>query len=255
MRRLLAGLLLLPLLALAQTKLDLDVRLDPASRRFEATATLADPQGLAGFALAPEFEIVEMTVDGRSVQAKRDARGRQALPRGSREVRLVYRATLPPAAALDHRDVLGHRAPTAAPEGSFLPGAALWYPDPGRHFAYRLALALPPGQKGLVPGDLVKETDSAAGYRAEFDFPHPADGIDLMAGPYVVGERALKLPGGREREASAPGSTPTSPRWRPATSTTRRATSSATAGSSATTRSACSAWWPARRRPASACRA
>jgi hypothetical protein len=198
MRLLLFAALWLPLLALAQTQLDLDVRLDPASRRFEATATLADPQGLAGFALAPEFEISEMTVDGRRVKAKRDARGRQALPRGSREVRLVYRATLPPAAALDHRDVLRHRAPAAAPEGSFLPGAALWYPDPGRHFAYRVALVLPAGQKGLVPGDLLKETDTAAGYRAEYDFPHPADGIDLMAGPYVVGERALKLPGGRE---------------------------------------------------------
>jgi aminopeptidase N len=198
MRRLLAGVLLLPLLALAQTRLDLDVRLDPASRRFEATATLADDKGLAGFALAPEFEITQMTVDGRGVQARRDARGRQALPRGSRQVRLVYRATLQPATALDHRDVLRHRAPTAAPEGSFLPGAALWHPDPGKPFAYRVALSLPPGQKGLVPGELLKETDGAEGYRAEYDFPHPADGIDLMAGPYVVGERALKLQGGRE---------------------------------------------------------
>jgi hypothetical protein len=190
--------LLLPILALAQTRLELDVRLDPASRRFEATATITDTRALTGFSLAPEFEVTALAVDGHGVQPRRDARGRQALPAGSRQVRIAYRATLQPATALDHRDVLRHRAATAAPEGSFLPGASGWYPDPGRPFAYRASLALPAGQKGLVPGNLVKETDGADGYRAEFDFPHPAEGIDLMAGPYVVGERALKLAGGRE---------------------------------------------------------
>ena len=44
-----------PMLAVAATHLELDVRLDPASRRFEATATLSDEQGLAGFNLASEF--------------------------------------------------------------------------------------------------------------------------------------------------------------------------------------------------------
>jgi hypothetical protein len=48
-----------------------------------------------------------------------------------------------------------------------------------------------------VPGELLKEADGADGYRAEFAFPDPAEGIDLMAGPYVVAERAVKLPGGR----------------------------------------------------------
>jgi hypothetical protein len=47
-RRLLLVFLLLPLLAAAAPRLDLEVRLDPAGRRLEATATLADPQGLAG---------------------------------------------------------------------------------------------------------------------------------------------------------------------------------------------------------------
>ena len=188
--------LLLPLLAMAQARLELDVRLDPPSRRFEASATLTDSQAIAGFSLAPEFEITALAVDGRSMQPMRDGRGRYALPAGSRQVRIAYRATLAAATALDHRDVLRYRVASAAPEGSFLPGAAGWYPDPGRRFAYRLALALPTGQKGLVPGNLVKETDGADGYRAEFDYPHPADGIDLMAGPYVIGERSLRLAGG-----------------------------------------------------------
>jgi len=197
MIRLLLGLLLLPLAALAQPRLELDVRLDPAGRRLEVAARLADPQGLAGFALAPAFEITEMTADGRRIEPRNEG-GRYVLPAGTREVRLAYRATLAATAALDHRAVLRDRRPVASPEGSFLPGASLWHPDPGRRFSYRVALALPPGQKGLVPGDLARESDGADGYRAEFDFPQPADGIDLMAGPYVVGERMLRLPSGRE---------------------------------------------------------
>jgi aminopeptidase N len=89
--------------------------------------------------------------------------------------------------------VLADRTPVASPEGSFLPAAARWYPDAGVPFTYRITVNLPPGQKGLVEGDLVKESDAADPYRAEFDFPHPADGIHLMAGPYAVGERTLKL--------------------------------------------------------------
>jgi len=195
---LLTLLLLLPLAAVAMPRLDLDVRLDPASRSLNVTATLGDAKGLAGFTLAPEFEITAMIIDGRRVNPRPDARGRHALPAGAREVRIDYRATLAATAALDHRDVLRDRRALAAPEGSFLPGAALWYPDPGRRFAYRVRLTLPAGQKGLVPGELLKESDGAEGYRAEYDYPQPADGIDLMAGPYVVAERALKLPGGRD---------------------------------------------------------
>jgi hypothetical protein len=178
-------------------QLDLDVRLDPASRQFNATARIADERGVGGFRLAPEFEITALSVDGRPIKPeKRFGQSGYALPAGSRRVELVYRATLKPLAALDHRQVLGDHSATASPEGSFLPAASGWYPVPGKTFGYRLALALPAGQKGLVAGDLVKESDTADGYRAEFEFAQPADGIDLMAGPYTVGERTMTLPGG-----------------------------------------------------------
>jgi aminopeptidase N len=78
-----------------------------------------------------------------------------------------------------------------------MPGAAGWYPDAGKLFSYRLTLKLPAGQKGLVPGKLSEESDTPAGYRSSFEFPHPADGIDLIAGPYAVSERSLKLGDGR----------------------------------------------------------
>jgi len=195
----LVNLLGLPLAALAMPQLDLQVLLDPATRKFNATATLTDAQGLSGFRLGPEFEITVMKVNGKTSQPSRRPAGADfSLPRGTRRVEITYRATLKPLQALDHRQVLGQRYGTADPAGSFLPGAAGWYPDAGKLFSYRVTLKLPAGQKGLVPGKLTEESDTAAGYRASFEFPQPADGIDLMAGPYTVSERSLSLADGQK---------------------------------------------------------
>jgi hypothetical protein len=82
----------------------------------------------------------------------------------------------------------------ASSRGSFLPAGGGWYPDPGEPFSYRVALRLPTGQKGVVPGTLARESEQA-GYQAEYVFPQPAEGINLMAGPYVVRERLIPRPG------------------------------------------------------------
>jgi hypothetical protein len=192
MMRCLALLLWLPLAALAQPHLEIDVQLDPATRQLDVRATLTDERGLRAFRLGRDFEIVALKLDGRPVESRRWRDG-APLPTGTRRVDIAYRATLPPTPTLDHRRALGQRGATAGPEGSFLPASAGWHPDPGGLFGYRVALHLPAGQKGLVPGDLREESDTPAGYRAVFDFPHPGEGIDLMAGPYVVSERSLAL--------------------------------------------------------------
>lgn len=197
MKRLLFVLLWLPLAALALPQLEMEVQLDPATRQFSATATLTDERGLTGFRLGADFEITAMTVNGQSMKPIRGlASADFRLPAGARRVVIAYRATLAATPHLDHRQVLGQRSGTAAPDGSFLPGAAGWYPEIGKLFSYRLVLRLPAGQKGLVPGNLVQEADTQEGYRAEFEFPYPADGIELMAGPYSVSERTLRLPEG-----------------------------------------------------------
>lgn len=194
MKRILLLLLWLPLMAWALPRLELEVRLDPATRQFDAMATLTDAQDLPGFRLGREFEITALKLNGQPADAKRRLAGADFhVPAGTRKVELAYRTTLPATPALDHRQVLGQRGGTASPEGSFVPASAGWYPDIGRLFSYRVTLSLPTGQKGLVPGDLREESDTAAGYRAVFDFPQPADSIDLMAGPYVIGERTLSL--------------------------------------------------------------
>ncbi|MEW6512580.1 MAG: M1 family aminopeptidase [Pseudomonadota bacterium] len=192
MRPWLIFLLWLPLTTWALPHLELDVRLDPNTREFAATATLHDESGLRGFRLGREYAIVAFKLNGKAAESRRWRDG-TPLPAGTRKVELTYRATLKSTPSLDHREVLAQRGGTASPDGSFLPASAGWYPDTGPLFTYRATLNLPAGQKGLVPGDLREETDSSAGYRAIFDFPQPADSIDLMAGPYVIGERPLAL--------------------------------------------------------------
>lgn len=187
--------LLSPGLARAAPHLQLDLTLDPGTRAFQAQARLDDPDGLAGFALGPGFQITAFHVDGQPAQAPAQP-GWHPLPSGTRAVELRYRATLAPLAELDHRQVLQARGAVAGAEGSFLPASAGWYPDPGRGFSYGVKLALPAGQKGLVPGNLVREAEDSEGYRAEFAFPQATEGIDLMAGPYAVRERALTLASG-----------------------------------------------------------
>lgn len=203
MRTLLLGLFLglAPGLAAALPQLDLSVDLDPASRHLAARARLSDDRDLPGFALGQEFAVRQLTVNGRP--AKAEGRPRQGLlwyplPAGARRVDIDYQGQLAPATDLDHRQVLQRQPAVAAVAGSFLPAGSGWHPLPPGHFAYRLRLRLPPGQKGVAPGELVAESDDTDGYRAEYRFPQPAEGLDLMAGPYRVAERTLKLAGGRQ---------------------------------------------------------
>jgi len=55
----------LPLLATGQPRLELDLSLDPATRRLTARASLSDERALAGFALDPRAEITRLSIDGR----------------------------------------------------------------------------------------------------------------------------------------------------------------------------------------------
>jgi hypothetical protein len=184
---------------------DLTVRIDPATRELVGEdRLLLPPSGPVTLALAARFTVERIVLDGRPLaEAGRVDRGRRLwrLPASdaARRVEIRWRGTLAPLdEALDHKQVLTRREPVTGARGTFLPAASAWYPQvAGAHERYRLALDLPAGQKGLVPGRLVAEEERDGRYRARFEFPHPGDGIDLMAGPYVVAERRLALPGGR----------------------------------------------------------
>lgn len=197
----LLGLLLASASAFAAPDLVLDIALDPQSRQFKAEAEL-QPGGRSFRFLLHESLRVTSARAGNETVGVDSASG----PRGYRQwtvrlaqlgqtLRIRYEGQLPPLERnRDHRSVLGGMPPMAAPEGSFLASGSGWYPRPADLFSYRVNLTVPHGQRALVAGKRIAESlPAAAGesYRASFEFSQPSDGIDLMAGPWIVREKTM----------------------------------------------------------------
>ncbi len=168
----------------AEPELVLEVHLDPATRAFSAVAELAAAPAAPRYGLHKSLAVhkAEKTPAGRT--------------------RIEYGGTLPALdPAIDHRAVLQALPPMASAAGSFLPAGSGWYPAPEAPFTYRVELHVAGGQKGVVPGRLLREIPPQQNpdgtYQALFQHDVPAEGIALMAGPYVVGERMEKLADGR----------------------------------------------------------
>ncbi len=157
--------------AAAEPDLSLDVRLDPATREFAASAELA---ASPGFRFTPH----------RSLAVRRTTE------LASGRLRIEYGGVLPPLdRRIDFRAVLQPLPPMASPEGSFLPAGSGWYPRPSGLFTYRVRVRVSGGQKAVVAGGLVQERSGKDSYEALFEYAAPAEGIDLMAGPYEVHEQ------------------------------------------------------------------
>ena len=203
----------------------LDVVLDPASRSLQVEAELRPTERDFRFVLHAELRIASAEVDGKALRVESaGGRGevrawRIRLP-AEGVLRMRYGGTLPALdAGLDHREVLQGMPPMAAQDGTFLSAGSAWYPRPAEAFSYRVDVRVPGGQRVVVPGRLVAEhlpveEGAAAGvaglrpdtpasargmlardYRARFEFDHAADGIDLMAGPWIVREHRVERVG------------------------------------------------------------
>lgn len=189
-----------------QPVLDLQVELDPATHRFTALADVAPAAKDFRFLLHESLSITAASAGGKPVRpVVSDADGgvrawRLALPAGEERLRVEYGGTLPALdRALDHRGVLRGLPPMTSSEGSFLPAGGAWYPQPTSLFSYRVTVTVPGGQRAIVPGRLASESLPATetgSYRASFEFEQPADGIDLMAGPWIVREKIAPRAGG-----------------------------------------------------------
>jgi aminopeptidase N len=200
-----------PLAAPAQPlpEVDLEIALDPGPRSLEAQASVRWSGGrVFEWRLASGLAVSEVSLDGRRVPVDRsDAGGgvtdyRIALGRrpGWHRLTLRYAGTLAATdTGLDHRGTLGELPAMAGPQGSFLPADSHWYPRPEGLFRYSVTVRTPAGQRAIVPGRLEAESSTAAGNRSRFVFAHPAEGIDLMVGPYTVTEREAALEGGKVR--------------------------------------------------------
>ena len=163
--------------AAAEPDLALDVRLDPATREFSAVAELA--RAPADFRFVPHKSL--------------SVRSANRLTSG--KLRIEYGGVLPALErSIDFRGVLRALPPMASPEGTYLGSASGWYPRPAELFTYRVRLSLKGRQRGLVAGKLLSEKSEPDSYEALFEYTVPADGIDLMAGPYEVRETQASLP-------------------------------------------------------------
>ncbi|MBS1191673.1 MAG: putative aminopeptidase [Rhodocyclaceae bacterium] len=189
-----------PALAAAPS-LELQVELDPGSRHLKARALIAPASRNFHFELHDSLLVTAASADGKAlsvVPAGHDGAVRNwrvLVPAKAARLQLDYEGTLPALDRnLDHRGVLRGLPPMASAAGSFLPAGGAWYPQPAPLFTYRVALSVPADQRALVPGRLESEVlpaDGSGRYRASFAFALPADGIDLMAGPWVVRERIM----------------------------------------------------------------
>lgn len=189
--------MLAPALAIADgERLTLDVRLDPASRALQVVAEIKG-EGEFRFGLNRALVIRSSTVDGAPAAVElAGSDGELNLWRVPAEtgstLRIDYAGILPALdRSLDYREVLRESRAMVAPAGSYLPAASGWYPVSDSPFTYDIRLSLPRDQRGLVPGRLIEEKVSGGRYRARFEFDHPAEGIELMAGPYLVRERIV----------------------------------------------------------------
>ena len=179
------------------------VRIDPGTRALSGEDRIVVAPGPARvLTLADRFTVDSLSIDGKPAPSPSREQGLLVwkLPASERQrvIEAKWSGTLAPLdASLDHRQALSANAPVSGGEGTFLPASARWYPNVEGAFAnFRVALDLPQGQKGLVPGRLVDESDAGGRYRARFEFSAPVDGIDLMAGPYRVESRDVKTASG-----------------------------------------------------------
>ncbi|MCM2252333.1 MAG: hypothetical protein NDJ19_08235 [Ramlibacter sp.] len=197
-----AGLIVLLALSAAQAApphLDLDIALDPYTGALRAKAALTTSAGAPDLALAPQFKVSRLTLNGRAVAHAADlARALKRQQSGApRRIGLEYSGTLPPLPD-PRRNSPNPGGLYASAAGTYLSPGARWYPDPGVPFTFRLRLSLPPGQKGLAPGRQLRQSDSSAGYAAEYEFPATAEGLWLIAGPYRVAQQSLALDDGAQ---------------------------------------------------------
>ncbi len=177
------------------TDYDITVKIDPVHRMMEGTTTITvkQPRELR-LMLGPAFEVTQAIFNdgplgsGRLDPSQPHVWDIPVLFRQQLEFVIHWRGPLMPLdTSLDHQQTLGRPMAVAGEAGTFLPDASNWYPRvAGQQARYKVSLELPKGQKGLVAGRLTAESETEQLYRASFEFPHPAEGIDLMAGPYVV---------------------------------------------------------------------
>ncbi|QOJ23606.1 MAG: M1 family peptidase [Gammaproteobacteria bacterium] len=184
-----------PLLKPNDVEYDITVKIDPVNRTLEGKSfiTVNRPRELQ-LLLGAAYEVTQAEFNDGPLGIGREQVNQPHIwniPfhfRQQIQFLIQWKGTLAPLdTSLDHQQTLARPVAVSGAGGTFLPDGSNWYPRVAGQLArYKVKVELPSGQKGLVAGRLIEESESEQGYQATFEFSHPAEGIDLMAGPYVI---------------------------------------------------------------------
>ncbi len=185
--------------------LELVVLLAPASRSLSASAVIALPAGASTvLQLDRRFEVSSIAMNGQPLLSEQAQPGQRRTWRinaspVARRVEVTWRGQLDDLKdGSTHRETLKADRPVADARGSFLPAGAFWHPVLSEPFSsYQVSLDVPVAHRGIVPGNLLAESEEAGRYRATFAFAHRIHGVDLMAGPYRVTSRDVRTTMGK----------------------------------------------------------
>ena len=191
----------LPAVATGEPEVAVDVRLDPASHRLDATAVvrLADLGGEAPtFRLHPGVSVSAVRIDSNDVPFETTS-GDDALrvvvrPEGERKgpasIELVYGGVIhdPPRSAGFSREWISDAVTgTIQAEGAFLSPSAGWYPaiDPLAPASYEVRIVVPEGWEAVSEGSRRVEPDPSGGRVVVYRTRDPVEGAHLVAGPWT----------------------------------------------------------------------
>ncbi|MCB1907796.1 MAG: M1 family peptidase [Rhodocyclaceae bacterium] len=191
----------------ATVDIEMTVRLDPSARIVEGTARLRLPAGNSRrLLLASAARLRTLAINDQPARRRERVQGELrswSLPSRAETVDVRWEQSLEPTPTnLDHRATIGRASASAAELGSFLPAAAQWYPGLQVDGApalqrWRVTVETPAGQRAIVPGRLVEERADDKGRTITYRMDVPAEGVDLIAGPYRQAERKIVSIDGR----------------------------------------------------------
>ncbi|HVW64789.1 MAG TPA: M1 family aminopeptidase [Nitrosospira sp.] len=189
----------------AEIEYDITVRIDPTQRSIEGNSIITVKKGEElTLLLGRRFGVLSARIDGVALGPAASSGNLRAwsIPSSEqtpRRIEVQWRGELSALdTSIDHPQTLGRNEPATGEMGTFLPDSSGWYPYiAGKLASYRLSIDLPAGQRGIVPGRLIEESDTNEGYHARFEFAAPTGGIDLMAGPYTIETRKMAGMGGK----------------------------------------------------------
>jgi len=181
--------------------LDLDVSLDPAARTISVSADITTDAPVLNFYLANNFVVQSVELDGATIPTDRTVlEGSQRFQidfpdaQQTRTVTVRYHGKLFALdTSLSHEETLQILPAMSSADGAYLPGNAGWYPIPDSAFTYRLRISVPQGQVAVAPGKPSDEALANGIRKATFTMRWPVDQLDVMAGPWTVREREIKV--------------------------------------------------------------